>query len=84
MTELVALLPLVQLQDCVGPQAALLRREAEVAEAVMGILVLAKSGRWGALARSPGQGLVCIHGGELVLGWWCATREGVLSGWGSV
>lgn len=55
-----------------------------MAEAVLGILVLAKSGRWRALARSPWQGLVCVHGGELVLGWGCSTREGVLSGWGAV
>ena len=81
MTELVALLPLIQLPDGVGPCTALLRGEAEVAEAVLGILVLAKSGRRGALARSPWQGLVRVHGRELVLGWWCATREGILSGW---
>ncbi len=84
MTELVALLPLIQLPDSVGAWATLLRGEAEVAEAVLGVLVLAKSGGRGALPRSLWQGLVCIHGGELVLGWWCATREGVLSGWGAV
>lgn len=80
MTELVALLPLVQLPDGVGPWASLLRGEAEVTESVLGVLVLAKSARWGALTRSSWQGLICIHCCELVLGWWCATREGVLSG----
>lgn len=84
MTELVALLPLVQLQDRVGPLGPLLGGEAEVAEAVLGVLVLTKPGRWGAVARSPGEGLVRVHGGELVLGWRRATGEGVLSGWGAV
>lgn len=76
-----ALLPLVQLPDGVGPWV---RGEAEVAEAVLGVLVLAKSGRRGALARSLWQGLICIYGSELVLGWGCAPREGVFSGWGAV
>ena len=80
MTELVTLLPLVQLPDGVGPWASLLRGEAEVAEPVLGVLVLAKSAGWGALTRSSWQGLICIHRCELVLRWWCATREGVLSG----
>lgn len=84
VTELVTLLPLVQLPDRVGPWAPQLRGEAEVAQAVLGILVLAKSGRRGALARSPWQGLVRVHRCELVLGWWCATRQGVLSGWWAV
>lgn len=61
MTKLVTLLPLVQLQDGVGLRATLLRGEVEVTEAVLGILVLAKTGKWGALARGPHQGLVCIH-----------------------
>lgn len=77
MTELVALLPLVQLPHGVGPRVG---GEAEVAEAVLGVLVLAKSGRRGALARSLWQGLICIYRGELVLGWWRASRESVLSG----
>lgn len=84
MSELVALLPLVQLPDSVGPWAALLWREAEVAQAILGILVLAESAGRGALARCLWQCLVDISGGELVLGWRSATREGVLSGWGAV
>lgn len=55
-----------------------------MAETVLGVFVLAKSSGWGALARCPRQGLVCINGRELVLCRWCATREGVLSGWGAV
>lgn len=55
-----------------------------MAETVLGILVLTKSRGQGALARSLWQGLVCVNRGELVLGWWCATREGVVSGWGAV
>lgn len=79
MPELVALLPLIQLPDSVGPWASPLWGEAEVAQAVLGILVLAESARWGALARGLWQCLVDIRGGEFVLGWRCATREGVLS-----
>lgn len=45
MTKLVALLPLVQLPNHVGAGAALLRREAEVAQPVLGVLVLAESSR---------------------------------------
>lgn len=84
MPELVALLPLIQLQDGVGPRAALLWVQAEVAQAVLGVLVLAESARWGALARCFWQRLVDICGGELVLCWRRATREGVVSGWGAV
>lgn len=84
MTVLVALLPLIQLPDSVGRWAPLIWGQAKVTQAVLGILVLAESARWGTLARSFWQGLVGVDGGVLVLRWWCATREGVLSGWGTV
>lgn len=75
-----ALLPLVQLPYGVGLRATRLRGQPEVAEAVLGVLVLAKSGRGGTVARSPWQGPVCIRRCELVLGWWRWSWEGVLSG----
>lgn len=84
MTELVALLPFVQLPDGVGPWATLLWGEAEVAQPILGVLVLAKSCSRGTLARSLWQGLICITGGVLGLGWWCTAGEGVLSRWGAV
>lgn len=84
MAELVALLPLIQLPDSVGPWAALLWVEAEMAQAVLGVLILAEAARWGTLARCLWQCLVDICGGELVLCWRRATREGVVSGWGAV
>ena len=78
------LLPLVQLPDGAAPLAAgVLGREAEMAEAVLGVLVLAKSGRRGTLAKSLGQSLVRVRGSELVLACWCARGERVLSGWGA-
>lgn len=80
VAELMALLPLVQLPRGVGLRAARLRGQTEVAEAVLGVLVLAKSGRGGAVARSPWQGPVCVRRCELVLGWWCSSWERVLSG----
>lgn len=83
MTVPVALLPLIQLPDSVGRRAPLIWGQTEVTQAVLGVLVLAESARWGTLARSFWQGLVGVHGGVLVLCWWCATREGVLSGWGT-
>lgn len=84
MTELVALLPLVQLPDGVGPWGTLLWGEAEVAQAVLSVLVLANSCRWGAVARSLWQCLVCIEGGVFGLSWRCTAGECVLSGWGAV
>lgn len=84
MTELVTLLPLVQLPDGVGPCGTLLWGEAEVAQAVLSVLVLANSCGRGAVARSLWQGLVCIYGGVLGLSWWCTAGEGVVSGWGAI
>lgn len=81
MTELVALLPLEQLQDRVGRRAALLRGQTEVAQAVVGILVLAKPCRRGAVAGGLWQRLVFVHGGELGLGRRRAAGQRVLSGW---
>lgn len=78
---LVALLPLVQLPDGVGPRVG---GQPEVAEAVLGVLVLAQSAGGGALAGRLWQGLTCVDGRELVLGRRRAAREGVLSGWGAV
>lgn len=83
MAELVALLPLIQLEDRVGTRAALLWVEAEVAQAVLGVLVLAEAAGGGALARCLWQCLVDICGGELVLRWRRAAREGVVSGGGA-
>lgn len=83
VAELVALLPLVQLPHGVGRRPPLIWRQAEVAEAVLGVLVLAQSGREGALARSLWQRLVGVQGAELVLGGGRAAREGVLSGGGA-
>lgn len=76
------LLPLIQLQDGVRAAGALFRREAEMAEAVLGVLVLTESSRRGALLRGSWRSLVCVHSGELVLRWWRMTREGVVTRWG--
>lgn len=76
------LLPLIQLQDGVRAAGALFRCEVEMAEAVLGVLVLTKSSRRGALPRGSRRSLVCVHSGELVLRWWRTTREGVVTRWG--
>jgi len=85
---LVPLLPLVQLPHGAGPRVGThvgsrVGGQAEVAEAVLGVLVLSEPGGRGALAGGLWQRLVRVWCGELVLGRWCATREGVLSGGGA-
>lgn len=76
------LLPLIQLQDGVGAAGALFGCEAEVAEAVLGVLVLTESSRRGAVPRGSRRSLVCVYSGELVFRWWRTTREGVVTIWG--
>lgn len=78
MAKLVALLPFVQLPHGAGHRARLLRCEAEVAEAVLGVLVLSLAGGRGAMAGRLWQGLVGVLG-ELGLGRGGAAGQGVLS-----
>lgn len=75
-----ALLPFVQLPHSVGVWAAKIRAQPEVAEAVLGILILSKPGRGRAMARSYWQGPVRIYRcGQLVADWWSTAWECVLS-----
>lgn len=83
------LLPFVELPHSGAPRAHSLPGqgarlgvwcEVEVAEAVLGVLVLTvASGSWGAVAGSFWQGLVGLHPAELGLRWRGTTREGAFS-----
>lgn len=84
MAKLLALLPFIQLQHSVGPLGPPVWGEAEVVQAVVGVLVLAESAGLGAMAWRFWQCLIGIHRCVLVLGWWRSTGEGVLSGGGAV
>lgn len=84
MAEQLALVPFVQLPDGFRRLPSNTWGDAEMAQAVLGIFVLALSAGWRTLVKVFWQGLVSVCGCVFVLGWRCATWEGVLSGWGPV